>query len=96
MMERDTFLKVILPAVVLLIAITSVLIITGLASENPDGFEWSLFEWAGVEEPSGTFEGLFTFLGSGPVSDAIAGGIGIIIVLLLAYIFFRYSSRKPE
>ncbi len=95
-MERDTFLKVVLPTVVLLIAITSVLIVTGLASENPDGFEWALFEWAGVEEPSGSYGGLFTFLGSGPVADAIAGGIGIIIVLLLAYVFFRYSSRNSE
>ena len=95
-MDRNTLFKVVLPIVVVLIAITSFLILTGLASENPDGFEWALFEWAGVGEPEGGYQGIFSFLGEGPIIDAVTGGIGIIIVLVLAFIFFKYTSRKAE
>ena len=95
-MDRDTFIKFVLPIVLVLIVITSVLVITGLASENPDGFEWALFDWAGVSEPEGGFGGIFAFLGEGPVIDAITGAIGIIAILVLAIVFFKLTSRKSE
>ena len=95
-MNRDTFLKVVLPTIIILVALTTILIVTGLASDSPDGFEWALFEWAGVTEPDGGYEGVFSFLGEGPSVDAITGGIGIVAILLLAFLFFRYSSRREE
>jgi len=95
-MNRDTLLKVVLPTIIILVVITTVLILTGIASENPDGFEWALFEWAGVTEPEGGYEGIFSFLGEGPLVDAITGGIGIVAILLIAFLFFRYSSRREE
>jgi hypothetical protein len=96
MMDRRTVVRVIIPAIIVLFAIISVLILTGFASENPDGFEWSLFEWAGVAEPEGGFGGLFSFLGEGPLVDVITGGIGIVIILIVAYLFFKITSRKSE
>jgi uncharacterized membrane protein len=95
-MDRDTFIKFVLPILLVLIVIISILVITGLASENPDGFEWALFDWAGVSEPEGGFGGIFGFLGEGPVIDAITGAIGIIVILLLAMVFFKLTSRKSE
>ncbi|MFW9920823.1 MAG: hypothetical protein ACFFED_14555 [Candidatus Thorarchaeota archaeon] len=95
-MNRDTLFKVVLPTIIILVAITTVLILSGLASENPDGFEWALFEWAGISEPESGYEGLFAFLGEGPLVDAITSGIGIVLILVIAYIFFRYTSRKEE
>lgn len=95
-MNRDTLLKVVLPTIIILVAITTVLILTGLASESPDGFEWALFDWAGVTEPEGGYEGVFSFLGEGSSVDAITGGIGIVAILLITFLFFRYSSRREE
>ncbi len=95
-MERDMLLKVIIPTIIILVAITTFLILTGLASENPDGFEWALFDWAGVSEPESGYQGLFAFLGEGPLVDVITGALGIIIVLVIAYLFFRYTSGKAE
>ncbi len=95
-MNRDTLLKVVLPAIIILVVITTVVILTGLASANPDGFEWALFEWAGIAEPQGGYQGIFSFLGEGPLVDAITGGIGIVAVLLIAYLFFRYTSKREE
>jgi hypothetical protein len=93
MMERSKQLKFVIPIVVVLIAVISIVILTGLASENPDGFEWSLFEFAGVEEPEGGFGGIWSFLGEGPLVDVITGGIGVLAVLLIGYIFFKYMSK---
>ena len=95
-MDRNTAFKVIIPVTVVLIAIISILILTGLASANPDGFEWALFDWAGIEEPEGGFGGIFSFLGEGPIVDAVTGGIGIIAILIVAYLFFKFTSRKTE
>lgn len=95
-MDRNTVLKVIIPTIIVLFAIVSFLILTGLASENPDGFEWSLFEWAGISEPEGGFGGVFSFLGEGPIVDVITGGIGIVAILIIAYLFFKIMSRKSE
>jgi hypothetical protein len=95
-MDRHTLLRVVLPVVIVLIAIISFLILTGLASENPDGFEWSLFYWAGITEPEGGFGGIFAFLGEGPTADVIAGGIGIVAILIIAYFLFKLMARKAE
>lgn len=93
-MEQNESAKFVLPIVVVLIAIVSVVILGGLASGNPDGFEWSLFDYAEVVEPKGGFEGIWSFLGEGPVVDVITGVIGIVGVLLLGYLLFRLTSRR--
>lgn len=95
-MDRNTAIKVIIPVTIVLIAVITVLIMTGLASENPDGFEWALFDWAGIQEPEGGFGGIFSFLGEGPIVDAVTGGIGILAILIIAYLFFKFTSRKTE
>ncbi len=95
-MDRNTTVKVIIPITIALIVVISILIMTGLASENPDGFEWALFDWAGIQEPEGGFEGIFSFLGEGPIVDAVTGGIGIIAILIIAYLFFKFTSRKTD
>ena len=95
-MARLKQLKIVIPIVVILIAAISISILTGLASENPDGFEWALFEFAGVREPTSGFGGIWSFLGEGPLVDVIAGSIGILVVLIIGYIFFRVTSRKSE
>jgi hypothetical protein len=95
-MDRSNIVRVVIPAIVLLFAIISILILTGLASENPDGFEWSLFDWAGISEPEGGFGGIFSFLGEGPLVDVITGGIGIVVILIVAYLFFKFTSRRSE
>jgi hypothetical protein len=93
-MERNESAKFVLPIVVVLIAIVSIVLLGGLASGNPDGFEWSLFDYAEVAEPEGGFEGIWSFLGEGQVIDVITGVIGIVGVLLLGYLLFRLASRK--
>ncbi|MFX1559526.1 MAG: PDGLE domain-containing protein [Promethearchaeota archaeon] len=95
-MDRNTVVRVIIPALIVLFALISVLILTGFASENPDGFEWSLFEWAGITEPESGFGGIFAFLGEGPLVDVVTGGIGIVLILIIAYLFFRITSRRTE
>ncbi len=93
-MERNESAKFVLPIVVVLIAIVSIVILGGLASGNPDGFEWSLFDYAEVTEPEGSFEGIWSFLGEGLVVDVITGVVGIVGVLLLGYLLFRLTSRR--
>ncbi|MGD9395458.1 MAG: PDGLE domain-containing protein [Candidatus Thorarchaeota archaeon] len=95
-MDRSTIVRVIIPAIIVLFALISVLILTGFASGNPDGFEWSLFEWAGITEPEGGFGGIFAFLGEGPLVDVVTGGIGIVLILIIAYLFFKFTSRRTE
>ena len=95
-MGQSKQLKVMIPIVVVLIAMISIVILTGLASEAPDGFEWSLFEFAGVEEPEGGFEGVWAFLGEGPLVDVLTGSIGIFVILAIGYIFFKVTSRKNK
>ena len=96
MMERSKQLKFVIPIVIVLIAAISIVILAGLASENPDGFEWALFDFAGVEEPEGGFEGIWSFLGEGPIVDVLTGSIGILLVLVIGYIFFKASARTPS
>ncbi|TFG26710.1 hypothetical protein EU528_13965 [Candidatus Thorarchaeota archaeon] len=94
-MDRNEAIKYVLP-LILVIAIISAVILLGLASQNPDGFEWSLFDFAGVGEPEGGFEGIWAFLGEGVAVDLLTGIIGIVAILILGYAFFWMTSRKSE
>jgi len=76
-----------------IILITSAILV-GLASQNPDGFEWALFQYAGVPEPEHGFEGVWSFLEENQFVNAFTGSIGIIAVLGLAYLFFRKSTQQ--
>ena len=93
-MERNEIVRFVIPVVVVVIAILSVVIFAGLASSNPDGFEWALFDFSGVPEPEGTFEGVWAFLGEGPVVEALTGAIGVIIVLVLGMVVFKALARN--
>jgi hypothetical protein len=93
-MEKNTYTKFVIPVVVVLVAIISIIILGGLASDNPDGFEWALFDFAGVAEPEGGFPGLFSFLGEGPLVDVLTGAVGVVIVLFIGLLIFKVTSRK--
>ncbi len=95
-MDRSTLTRFVLPAIIIVVGVISLVIVTGLASHNPDGLQWSLFSWAGVAEPAGGFGGIFASLGEGPLVEVFKGITGIILVLIMAYLLFRYSSRKAE
>ncbi len=93
-MEKDTYTRFVIPVVIVLVAVISIIILGGLASENPDGFEWALFDFAGVTEPESGFPGLFSFLGEGPLVDVLTGAVGIVIVLFIGLLIFKATSRK--
>lgn len=93
-MNGDTMKRFVLPAILVVVIIISIVILGGLASGNPDGFEWTLFEFAGVHEPEGVFGGIFSFLGEGAAIELATGIIGILFVLVLGYLFFLVSSRR--
>jgi ABC-type glycerol-3-phosphate transport system permease component len=94
-MERKEAIRYGIPLVLAIVIVTAVILL-GLASQNPDGFEWSLFDFAGVTEPTGGFEGIWSFLGTSSVVDAMTGIIGIVVILLLGYGFFWITSRKQS
>lgn len=94
-MNRKESLKYTIPLVLVIIIVTS-LILLGVASQNPDGFEWALFDFAGLTEPEGGFAGIWSFLGEGVFVNAFTGIVGIIAVLIIGYGFFRLTSRKTE
>ncbi|MHA1772213.1 MAG: hypothetical protein ACTSYL_01055 [Candidatus Thorarchaeota archaeon] len=93
-MDKDELTKFVLPVVVVVIVILAVVILAGLASSNPDGFEWALFVFSGAPEPSGGFEGIWAFLGEGPIIEAITGIIGVVIVLIIGMVCFKVLSRQ--
>ncbi|UCE09866.1 MAG: energy-coupling factor ABC transporter permease [Candidatus Thorarchaeota archaeon] len=71
-------------------------IMTGLASVNPDGFEWALFEFAGVPEPEVGYAGLWSFLAESSIADVFTGSIGILLLLGFAAIVFRRASHHHD
>jgi len=95
MIDRKEVIRFLIP-LLLAAAIVTVVVILGVASQNPDGFEWSLFDFAGVTEPEGGFGGIWSFLGEGVVVDVATGIIGIVAVLLLGYGFFWVISRRGD
>lgn len=94
-MDRREATRFLIP-LVLAIALVTAVIMLGLASQNPDGFEWSLFDFAGVTEPEGGFQGIWAFLGQTTVVEVATGIIGIVTLLILGYAFFWITSRKSE
>jgi len=94
-MDRKEAIRYGLP-LTLAIVVVSAVIVLGVASQNPDGFEWSLFDFAGVSEPEGGFEGIWAFLGEGVAVDLITGIIGIVAIFILGYGLFWMTSRKAE
>ena len=94
-MNLDEARKYLLPLIAVIIVV-SLVIVLGIASQNPDGFEWSLFDFAGIEEPEGGFGGIWSFLGDGVAVDLFTGVIGIVAILILGYAFFWITSRKSE
>ncbi len=93
--DRRQLLKQTIPVVVASIIITTVVVLAGFASENPDGFEWALFVFAGVAEPEHGFEGIFASLGEGQFLDVILGSLGILLALSLGFMVFR-STKKTN
>ncbi|MGY5870727.1 MAG: PDGLE domain-containing protein [Candidatus Thorarchaeota archaeon] len=94
-MDRKEAIRYGLPLTLVIIIVSSVIVL-GVASQNPDGFEWSLFDFAGISEPEGGFEGIWAFLGEGVVVDLVTGIIGIVAILILGYALFWMTSRKAE
>lgn len=94
-MDRKETIRYVLP-LILVIAIVTAVILVGAASLNPDGFEWALFDFAGVDEPEGGFEGIWAFLGEGVGVEIFTGITGIVAILLLGYGLFWLNSRKTE
>lgn len=78
------------------IVLLTLAIFSGFASANPDGFEWAIFEFAGVLEPEGGFEGLFAQFGEGPIIDVVTGSLGIGIALILGYLIFRRATHDSH
>ncbi len=94
-MDRKETIRYVIP-LILVITIVTAVILVGAASQNPDGFEWALFDFAGVGEPEGGFEGIWSFLGEGVGVEIFTGVTGIVAILLLGYGLFWLTSRKTE
>jgi cobalt/nickel transport system permease protein len=92
--SQRQLLKQTIPVIAASIIITAVLVIAGLASENPDGFEWALFVFAGLAEPEHGFAGIFASLGEGQFLDIFAGSLGILIALGLGFMVFRRTKNE--
>jgi hypothetical protein len=94
-MTRSEIIKYGAPLVLAIVLVTAVIML-GLASQNPDGFEWTLFDFVGVAKPEGGFQGIWAFLGETTVAEVATGMIGIVTLLVLGYAFFWITSRKSE
>ncbi|UCH04998.1 MAG: energy-coupling factor ABC transporter permease [Candidatus Thorarchaeota archaeon] len=94
--EHEKPLRPLVATAIVTIALVSLVILTGLASGNPDGFEWALFVFAGVPEAEGGFPGLWLTIGEGPVVDIVTGSIGILAVLGLGILVFRRASQESH
>jgi cobalt/nickel transport system permease protein len=92
--QKSWLVRQTVPVLVTSIALVAFLILAGFASGNPDGFEWALFVFAGVPEPEGVFGGIFAFLQESPIVDVLTGVLGIIAVLGLGVLLFRFATRK--
>jgi len=62
---EKSILRQTIPVIAASIIIVAFVILAGLASDNPDGFEWALFLFAGVAEPEHGFEGVWSYLAEG-------------------------------
>ncbi len=93
---KKPIIRKIVPVIAASIILVTIMILTGLASENPDGFEWALFTFAGITEPGFGFEGVWSFLAEGPFTDVITGSIGIIVAIGLGVLLFRRTSKESH
>jgi hypothetical protein len=94
-MERSEVIKYGIPVILAIVLVTAVIML-GLASQNPDGFEWTLFDFAGISEPEGGFQGIWAFLGESTVVEVATGIIGIVVIFTLGYGFFYITSRRSK
>jgi len=94
-MDRKETVRYVIPLILVIVIVTAIILL-GVASSNPDGFEWALFDFAGVGEPEGGFEGIWAFLGEGVGVEIFTSITGIAVILLLGYGFFWLNSRKTE
>jgi cobalt/nickel transport system permease protein len=94
--DQRQLLKETIPIVSASIIVTAVVVLIGLASQNPDGFEWALFVFAGVAEPEQGFQGIFAFLGQGQFLEVFLGSLGILIALGLGFMIFRRATQDHK
>ncbi|MFW9768988.1 MAG: energy-coupling factor ABC transporter permease [Candidatus Thorarchaeota archaeon] len=91
--SKTELLRQTVPVILASIILVAFVILVGFASENPDGFEWALFTFAGVAEPAHGFEGVWSFLAEGSFTDIMTGAIGILAAVGLGYMIFRRASK---
>jgi cobalt/nickel transport system permease protein len=94
--EHEEPLRPVVATALVTIVLISLAILTGFASGNPDGFEWALFEFAGVPEPEGGFPGIWLTFGESPVIDVVTGSIGILAILGLGILVFRRATQESH
>ncbi len=94
--RKETPLRPLIVTVMITVTLASLAIFSGLASSNPDGFEWALFDFAGILEPEISFTGIWSQFGEGPVIDVVTGSIGIILALSLGVLLFRRTSHDSH
>jgi cobalt/nickel transport system permease protein len=94
--KRETPIGPIVASAIITITLVGIAILSGFASDNPDGFEWAFFEFAGITNPEIGFPGIWSQFGEGPVIDMITGSIGIIGILGLGLILFRRASHNSH
>ncbi len=92
--EQESLLRQSIPVMVVSVALAFILILFGLASENPDGFEWALFVFAGVAEPEHGFEGIWAFLEGGPFLDVLTALVGIVAIIGIGYVVFQRAAHQ--
>lgn len=76
------------------IVLLALVVLSGFTSANPDGLEWSLFDFAGLTKPDTLFAGVWAIIGEGPLVEALSGAVGVLLVLGLAYLVFWHLSRR--
>ena len=94
--SKKPIIRKIVPVIAASIIAVAIAIFAGFASENPDGFEWALFVFAGITEPGTGFEGVWSFLVDSRFTDVITGSVGILIVVGLGFLVFRRTSKDSH
>ncbi|MHA2058257.1 MAG: energy-coupling factor ABC transporter permease [Candidatus Thorarchaeota archaeon] len=94
--SKRTIIRQTVPVIAVSIILVVIMIVVGIASENPDGFEWALFVFAGIAEPAQGFDGVWSFLANGQFTDVITGSLGILAVVALGFLIFRRTSKDPH
>ncbi|MHA2139961.1 MAG: energy-coupling factor ABC transporter permease [Candidatus Thorarchaeota archaeon] len=100
-LKKELTTRPLITSAIIAVALVGLALFSGFASENPDGFEWAFFEFAGIADPQFGFSGIWSQFGEGPIIDMVAGSIGIIAAMGLGVILFRRAShvshhREPE